>query len=41
MSWTDLTFTSSHILTASDMNGLQDNFSAMAAGAAGVCRPSR
>ena len=36
MSWTDLTFTSSHILTASDMNGLQDNFSAMAAGAVGV-----
>ena len=34
MSWTDLTFTGSHILTASDMNRLQGNFSAMAAGAA-------
>ena len=36
MSWTDLTFTGSHILTASDMNRLQGNFAAMAAGEAGA-----
>ena len=36
MSWTDLTFTGSHILTASDMSRHQGNFSAMAAGEAGA-----
>ena len=36
MNWTDLTFTGSHILTASDMNRLQGNFSSMATGAAGA-----
>ena len=36
MAWSDLIFTSSHVLTASDMNGLQANFAAMAGGNAGA-----
>src|SRR3972149_633458 len=36
MTWSDLTFTSSHILTASDMNRLQGNFAALAGGGSGA-----
>src|SRR3990172_1326827 len=36
MTWSDLTFTSSHILTASDMNRLQGNFAALAEGGSGA-----
>jgi microcystin-dependent protein len=31
MAWYDLTFTASHVLTASDMNRMQENFTALAA----------
>ena len=36
MTWNALTFTSSHILTASDMNRIQDNFTALAQGHSGA-----
>ena len=36
MTWNALTFTSSHILTASDMNRMQDNFTALAQGQSGA-----
>lgn len=39
MGWHDLTFTASHVLTASDMNRLQGNFAALAGQAAGAPRP--
>jgi microcystin-dependent protein len=36
MTWHDLTFTSSHVLTASDMNAVLENFTALAEGQAGA-----
>lgn len=36
MTWHELTFTASHVLTASDMNRVQANFTALGAGAAGA-----
>ena len=36
MGWTNLTFTSGQVLTASNMNALQENFTAIASGSTGA-----